>query len=77
MMKANVADLVAQAVKLQSPPRGHRVPVDSSREPLGGGCCFYGWVIVAVCILCKIFKVQGPSVGRLDCEDAGHMFYSR
>ncbi|CAK9078128.1 unnamed protein product [Durusdinium trenchii] len=58
---ANVADLVAQAVKLQSPPRGHRVPVDSSREPLGGGCCFYGWVIVAVCILCKIFKVQGQN----------------
>mmetsp|Transcript_9347 Transcript_9347/g.22285 ORF Transcript_9347/g.22285 Transcript_9347/m.22285 type:complete len:495 (+) Transcript_9347:12-1496(+) len=24
-------------------------------------CIFYGWVIVAVCILCKIFKVQGQN----------------
>ena len=42
-------------------------------------CIFYGWVIVAVCILCKIFKVQAcesvamcDSVGSSLLKDASH-----
>ena len=44
-MTARVSELVAQAVG----------------QPQKPGRCFYGWLIVVVCVFCKIFKVQGQN----------------
>ena len=57
-MAGEVAELVAQVVgKSHAAADGSEARSVGSLGPLG--CCFYGWVIVAVCIFCKIFKVQG------------------
>ena len=51
-MTGKVAGLVAHAV-------GKRHLPESKKTKHEG--CFYGWVIVTICILCKIFKVQGQN----------------
>ncbi|CAE7487364.1 ybfB [Symbiodinium sp. CCMP2456] len=37
------------------------VTVASGKDGGAVQCCFYGWIIVFTCILCKIFKVQGEN----------------
>ena len=45
----SLSSLVAKATGKHQDPKG---------TPGHQSCIFYGWVIVGVCILCKIFKVQ-------------------
>ena len=54
-MTGKVAELVAHAVEKV----GKSQLAESKKTPKQG--CFYGWVIVTVCIFCKIFKVQGQN----------------
>jgi hypothetical protein len=51
-MTGKVTDLVAHAVGK------HQVPEFKTKQREG---CFYGWVIVTICIFAKIFKVQGQN----------------